>query len=308
MNYKLHYDKLIHRAQNRSILKSEYKEIHHIIPKCMDGSDGKENLIALFPEEHVLAHLLLIKIFPKHHGLLKAANMMTNCSNKNMKRNTNKMYGWLKRRFSKYQQLSMDIKFGHVKASAIKSKISTTLKGITLIDRFGVEKAMEINNNRSTNLKKNTTSKKEYFVVSPNNTITIFNKSNNQGSLFEFCKSNDLCMSSLVKVANGKKNHYKGWFCGYYNTYHLFDLIKWRSKMGLLHNKSLTPKIIFDVSSSKLSFQGTRVDICKKLNINNSLFYKLVNHNYKHKLIKYNWIIEDNLQIKKTIPQSLLMV
>ena len=106
MNYKLHYEKLITKAQNRSILKSEYKEVHHIIPVCMNGSDDKENLIALFPEEHIVAHLLLTKIYPNNYGLLKASNCMTNGFNK-CSRITNKKYAWLKKKYS--ERLSKEI-------------------------------------------------------------------------------------------------------------------------------------------------------------------------------------------------------
>jgi hypothetical protein len=77
MNYKKHYNLLIERAQNRSILKSEYKENHHIIPTCMNGSNMKENKVALLPEEHLLAHLLLHKIYPNELGLAKAVVQMT---------------------------------------------------------------------------------------------------------------------------------------------------------------------------------------------------------------------------------------
>ncbi len=95
MNYKSHYDKLIPKAQNRSILKSEYKEIHHIIPSCIGGSDDKDNLVALFAEEHWLAHLLLVKIFPTKYKLIYAVNCMSVRTNNTMIRN-NKLYGWLK--------------------------------------------------------------------------------------------------------------------------------------------------------------------------------------------------------------------
>lgn len=102
MNYKLHYEKLISKAQNRSILKSEYKEVHHIIPKCMGGDNSKENLIPLFPEEHFIAHLLLTKIYPNEKGLMDAVFLMST-----IKRYSNKKYGWLRTKFIKSKSISM---------------------------------------------------------------------------------------------------------------------------------------------------------------------------------------------------------
>ena len=37
----------------------EYHEKHHIIPKCMDGTDDEDNLIDLYAKEHFIAHKLL---------------------------------------------------------------------------------------------------------------------------------------------------------------------------------------------------------------------------------------------------------
>ena len=91
MNYQKHYDALISRAQTRTL--SEYSERHHIVPKCMGGSNKKENLVRLTPEEHYVAHQLLVKIYPGNCGLIYATNMMT------VKRPTNKTYGWLRRKF-----------------------------------------------------------------------------------------------------------------------------------------------------------------------------------------------------------------
>lgn len=77
MNYKLHYDKLIQKAKNRCILKLEYSEKHHIVPKCMGGNNSKDNLVRLFPDEHLVAHLLLHKIYPDVLGLAMAVVQMT---------------------------------------------------------------------------------------------------------------------------------------------------------------------------------------------------------------------------------------
>jgi hypothetical protein len=95
MNYSKIYDRLIEKAKNRNI--EGYYERHHIIPRCVGGSDDKENLVDLTPEEHYLAHQLLVKIYPDNLKLVKAASMMI------PSRPNNKMYGWLRRRFSLVQ-------------------------------------------------------------------------------------------------------------------------------------------------------------------------------------------------------------
>ena len=74
MNYLMHYNQLINRAKTRVL--SDYCESHHIIPKCMNGSDDSHNLVNLTPEEHYLAHQLLMKIYPTNHKLVYAATMM----------------------------------------------------------------------------------------------------------------------------------------------------------------------------------------------------------------------------------------
>lgn len=92
MNYKKIYDSLIERGKSRIL--EEYTESHHIIPRCMGGDDSRDNLVDLTPEEHYLAHQLLVKIYPDNKRLAIAAAMMI------PNRPSNKMYGWLKRKHS----------------------------------------------------------------------------------------------------------------------------------------------------------------------------------------------------------------
>ena len=73
-------------------MPNEYFEEHHIIPKCMDGIDDIENIIKLFPEEHFVAHQLLIKIYPDNPKLLYSLSLMSGKGTKNHNRN-NKLYG-----------------------------------------------------------------------------------------------------------------------------------------------------------------------------------------------------------------------
>ena len=98
MNYSRIYEQLVQRAKNR--VPEGYVERHHIIPKCMGGSDENDNLVALTPEEHFTAHVLLVKMYPNQTGLILAVNKM--CRGKG--RSRNKMYGWLKRRFAEEQR------------------------------------------------------------------------------------------------------------------------------------------------------------------------------------------------------------
>lgn len=53
MNYQKIYLNLIHKAQTRLLEDSVYTESHHIIPRCMGGTDDKNNLVDLTPEEHL---------------------------------------------------------------------------------------------------------------------------------------------------------------------------------------------------------------------------------------------------------------
>lgn len=105
MNYRKHYESLITRARYRYLLG--YTERHHIVPRCLGGNDDPENLVDLTSEEHFLAHQLLVKIYPQHHGLSYALYLMTR-STERMIRN-NKDYKWIRQRMVKAnRQISKD--------------------------------------------------------------------------------------------------------------------------------------------------------------------------------------------------------
>lgn len=56
--------------------KNVYRERHHIIPKCCNGSNEESNLIELLPEEHYIAHYFLAKENPDNYKLGLALNCM----------------------------------------------------------------------------------------------------------------------------------------------------------------------------------------------------------------------------------------
>jgi hypothetical protein len=134
MDYKKIHDLIIERAANRNL--EGYFEKHHIIPKCIGGTDDKTNLIKLTAREHFIIHKLLCEIHPNESGLVYALFMMCNTKNKNRSYSIGaKEYERTKILYSK--RLSEDRKNkptwnkGIPLSDETKQKMSETLKGRT---------------------------------------------------------------------------------------------------------------------------------------------------------------------------------
>ena len=56
------YYKLIDFYRQQTV--EGYTEGHHIVPRCMGGSDDEYNIVHLPAKAHYLAHLLLTKMYP----------------------------------------------------------------------------------------------------------------------------------------------------------------------------------------------------------------------------------------------------
>jgi len=128
MNYLDHYNRLIDRARTR--LLEGYCERHHIVPKCMDGTDESTNIVRLTAREHYIAHQLLVKIYPKVSGLIYAVKAMTVKSKYHCR--GNRMYGWLKEKFSKEHSKRMKgntNNLGRKQSSEHIAKLSAVRKG-----------------------------------------------------------------------------------------------------------------------------------------------------------------------------------
>ena len=129
MNYTKHYNLLILRGQNRIL--DGYVEKHHIIPKCLGGTNDKDNIVVLTPEEHFLAHQLLVKIYPGNRDLIYAAQMMT--QSQTGKRNNNKLFGWLRRQMAlamSIQTKNWQVIHGHPKGMLGKKQTDITKQKI----------------------------------------------------------------------------------------------------------------------------------------------------------------------------------
>ena len=89
----------------------------------MGGSDDADNLVALTAEEHYVAHQLLVKIHPGNMSIAYAAIMMS--MNTNGNRPNNKLYGWLRKRYS-------ESRTGRPVSKETGRKISKAKKGVKL--------------------------------------------------------------------------------------------------------------------------------------------------------------------------------
>lgn len=98
MNYKKIYDQIISRAIARTASDLDYYENHHIIPKCMGGSDIKDNLVKLTAREHFICHWLLFKHFKT--SKLAHAWFMMYMSSDNQVRYSSKHYSYAKKAHS----------------------------------------------------------------------------------------------------------------------------------------------------------------------------------------------------------------
>lgn len=75
---------------------SGYIEQHHIVPRCMDGSNDADNIVALSARQHFICHLLLTKMVDREPYLSKlkyAAILLCTVHDQKI---TSKMYATLK--------------------------------------------------------------------------------------------------------------------------------------------------------------------------------------------------------------------
>ena len=76
MNYQAIYQSIVEKAKIR--VCDCKTERHHIIPRCMGGTNDSGNLVDLTLREHYIAHQLLCRIYPENQKLWWAAWMMMN--------------------------------------------------------------------------------------------------------------------------------------------------------------------------------------------------------------------------------------
>jgi NUMOD3 motif len=119
MNHQKIYESIIKNALLKNRIKQEgiYYENHHILPKCLNGSNKKENKVLLTAKEHFICHKLLTYIYPNNKSIHNAFYLMSSAG-KHKYNVTAKDYEYAKKLFVSIP-VSIDT----------KTKMSKSLKG-----------------------------------------------------------------------------------------------------------------------------------------------------------------------------------
>lgn len=124
MNYQKVYDQIIDRARERKL--GGYKEKHHVIPKCMGGSNKKENLVELTAREHFVCHWLLSYMYPQEK---KLAYAFWGMCNQTSSENNNRSYKVTSRAYQVGRELFIEAITG--RECTWGDKISQAKKGVS---------------------------------------------------------------------------------------------------------------------------------------------------------------------------------
>jgi hypothetical protein len=135
MDYLKIYNSLVERGKNRQL--TGYTETHHIIPKCVGGTNDKYNLVKLTAREHFICHLLLCEIYSKNTKLRFALWNMCNVKRKyqNRYKVSSRLYNFIREEYSKNVSGNNNPRFGKKLTDEQKNHIS-----LSRIGKYGGEK------------------------------------------------------------------------------------------------------------------------------------------------------------------------
>ena len=135
MSYKEFIDNIL-TTRGRFACGDEYKERHHIVPRCMGGTDDKDNLIDLYAREHFEAHRLLALENPNESGLTYAWWCMCQCKGSSKKRYIVTSEEYEEAKISRVKLISGENHplYGKQLSEETREKISKAHKGKKLSD------------------------------------------------------------------------------------------------------------------------------------------------------------------------------
>lgn len=76
-DYIIKIKRYVSYVRRHSIPRQQHGHNHHIIPRCLGGSDHKLNMVRLTKKTHLNAHQMLSDIFTRHQGLYNAVLLLS---------------------------------------------------------------------------------------------------------------------------------------------------------------------------------------------------------------------------------------
>lgn len=138
ITYKQFIQKIID-VRGRFMCGEDYRESHHIIPKCVGGSNDNSNLIELSPKEHYEAHRLLALENPDNKSLTYAWWMMSHIGRVKI---SSEEYDEARRAFAEANK-------GRIVTDETREKISKQLKGRTISEERKRQYSIRFSGNRN---------------------------------------------------------------------------------------------------------------------------------------------------------------
>ena len=146
MNYQKIYENIIEKAKfenRKKLIKTSsnwlYYEEHHIIPRCLNGNNDKQNKVLLTAKEHFVCHKLLTYIYSHNKSIYNAFYLM--CSAGKYKYNvSSRDYAYARELFAltpiseKTRKKFSDIGKNRIFSKKTRKKIADAKKDILLTD------------------------------------------------------------------------------------------------------------------------------------------------------------------------------
>lgn len=138
--YKQTYNDLVTTRKSRGLNKlclDYYTEIHHIVPRCMGGTDDEENLVLLTAREHIIAHMLLVRIYPEHLGIIRSTSaiLLKNKGRKEGKLFSSRLVAEVRENYAKHKDEFSKEQLGKEVSEEIRKKQSESHIGNRLSER-----------------------------------------------------------------------------------------------------------------------------------------------------------------------------
>lgn len=110
-----------------------YVERHHIVPRCLNGTDDPVNIVKLSARGHYLAHWLLMKAYPTHIGLTYAFIKMNHSNTLQDRKSNARLYEAARRSCSLLKSANsrgeLNHYFGKKHSADVRAKISSAKRG-----------------------------------------------------------------------------------------------------------------------------------------------------------------------------------